>query len=89
LSSYAINNYDKWKNEYFDGQNVYHPRWNQQSRNWKNLLWMPMNIYPIYLFSDANSNQFGKDDFAERLINFFRSLSGSQYEGIDGILKLK
>lgn len=42
-----------------------------------------MNIYPIYLFSDANLGTFGRNDFAEYLINYFRTLTGDKYECID------
>ena len=91
LSPYAVNNYENWKNGYFDGQSVYHPGWNQRSEHWASgrPLWTTMNIYPIYLFSGANSDQFGQNDFAECLINFFRTLTREKYSGIDEILKLE
>jgi len=77
LSSYANTNYEVWKND-----------WNKDSGSRK-ALWTILNIYPIYLFSDANSDNFGREDFAETLINFFEVLTGEKYEGIDEILKLK
>jgi len=90
LSAYAIANYEKWKSGYFDEQSVYHPGWNQDSEHWASgqQLWTIMNIYPIYLFSGASSSQFGVDDFAERLITFFKGLTGEKYEGIDKIFRL-
>ncbi len=90
LSSYAIDSYKKWKNGYFDGQAVYHPGWNQHSEHWASgrQLWTLMNIYPIYLFSDANSDRFGGNDFAAFLVRFFETLGGDKYNGIDRIFEL-
>ncbi|MFX1242544.1 MAG: hypothetical protein ACFFA7_14950 [Promethearchaeota archaeon] len=45
-------------------------------------------MYPIYLFSDANSIRFGEGDYAHFLVNFFSELKGEKYEGIDQILRL-
>ena len=91
LTLYAVSNYKKWKNGYLDEQSVYHPGWNQNSEHWASgrKLWTSMNIYPIYLFSNANSDLFGQRDYAEWLINFFKTLTGEKYGGIDEILRLK
>lgn len=78
-------NYENWKFEYFDG--YWHYGWNKGPGG--RTYWDILNIYPIYLFSDANSRQFGVNYFAERLLDFFKALTGEKYEGIDEILRLK
>ncbi len=90
LSSYAVSNYEKWKNGFFDGESVYHPGWNHDSEHWASgrQLWTLRKIYPLYLFSDANSDHFGTNDLAERLVGFFATLTGEKYRGIDEILRL-
>ncbi len=76
LTLFAKNNYENW-------QNI----WNKNSDD--KILWSLMNIYPIYLFRGAKSPTFGKDDFAEYLVNFFSSLSGNKYSDIDEVATLK
>jgi hypothetical protein len=89
LSSYAISNYEKWKNGHIDEQSVHHFGWNQDPEHSGKQLFTIMNIYPIYLFADGNSDQFGRNDFAGRIINFFMYLSGEKYEGINKIHRLQ
>lgn len=90
LNTFAIKNYEKWKSGYFDEQQVYHPGWNQHPEHWASgrPLWTTMNIFPIYLFSGASSKTFGRNDFAAYLINYFGTLTGERYEGIDELLRL-
>ena len=89
-SSYSVSNYEKWKNGFFDGESVYNPGWNQDSQHWASgrKLWTIMNTYPIYLFSDANSGDFGDGDLAERLVRFFSFLRGARYNGISEVFRL-
>ena len=94
LTQYALDNYEKWQNGYFDEHNIYHPGWNQNSEHWASSrkLWSWENTFPVYIFRGANSPTFGDNDFAEFLVNLFSSLSGDKsrkYSDISEILKLK
>jgi hypothetical protein len=90
LVLYSTQNYKKWIEGYFDDLGHYHAGWNQDSHHWCSgkPIWTVWNMFPIYLFSGANSNQFGVNDFAEFMVSLFKSISGEQYEGINKILKL-